>query len=160
MQPPELPALDRLDRRILNLVQENNLLSHRVIADNVGLSTPAVTRRLQRLRKIGVIRKDVSLLDAPSLGRPLAVIAEVLLHSERIQDIDSLRKVFLDCPQVQHCYYVTGEADFVLVFSLRDMAEYEQLTRQLFFDSDNVRRFKTLVAMETIKAASDVVITP
>ena len=160
MQSLELPALDRLDRRILNLVQENNLLSHRVIADNVGLSTPAVTRRLQRLRKIGVIRKDVSLLDAPSLGRPLVVIAEVLLHSERIQDIDSLRKVFLDCPQVQHCYYVTGEADFVLVFSLRDMAEYEQLTRQLFFDSDNVRRFKTLVAMETIKAASDVVITP
>lgn len=160
MQPPELPALDRLDRRILNLVQENNLLSHRVIADNVGLSTPAVTRRLQRLRKIGVIRKDVSLLDAPSLGRPLAVIAEVLLHSERIQDIDSLRKVFLDCPQVQHCYYVTGEADFVLVFSLRDMTEYEQLTRQLFFDSDNVRRFRTLVAMETIKATSDVVITP
>ena len=159
MQPPELPALDRLDRRILNLVQENNLLSHRVIADNVGLSTPAVTRRLQRLRKIGVIRKDVSLLDAPSLGRPLAVIAEVLLHSERIQDIDSLRKVFLDCPQVQHCYYVTGEADFVLVFSLRDMTEYEQLTRQLFFDSDNVRRFRTLVAMETIKATSDVVIT-
>jgi DNA-binding Lrp family transcriptional regulator len=160
MQSLELPALDRLDRRILNLVQENNLLSHRVIADNVGLSTPAVTRRLQRLRRIGVIRKDVSLLDAPSLGRPLVVIAEVLLHSERIQDIDSLRKVFLDCPQVQHCYYVTGEADFVLVFSLRDMAEYEQLTRQLFFDSDNVRRFKTLVAMETIKAASDVVITP
>ena len=160
MQPPELPALDRLDRRILNLVQENNLLSHRVIADNVGLSTPAVTRRLQRLRKIGVIRKDVSLLDAPSLGRPLAVIAEVLLHSERIQDIDSLRKVFLDCPQVQHCYYVTGEADFVLVFSLRDMTEYEQLTRQLFFDSDNVRRFRTLVAMETIKATSNVVITP
>ena len=88
------------------------------------------------------------------------MIAEVLLHSERIQDIDSLRKVFLDCPQVQHCYYVTGEADFVLVFNLRDMAEYEQLTRQLFFDSNNVRRFKTLVAMETIKADSDVVITP
>ena len=160
MQSTGLPSLDRLDRRILNLVQENNLLTHRVIADNVGLSTPAVTRRLQRLRKIGVIRKDVSLLDAPSLGRPLVVITEVVLDSERIRDIDSLRSVFLDCAQVQHCYYVTGEADFVLVFNLRDMSEYEQLTRRLFFGSDNVRRFRTLVAMETIKAESHVVISP
>ena len=133
-------------------------LPHRVIAESVGLSTPAVTRRLQRLRRAGVIRKDASLLDASQLGRPLVVVTEVQLFNERIEDIDSLRLAFLDCPQVQHCYYVTGEADFVLIFNLRDMAEYEKLTRHLFFEPGNVRRFKTLVAMETIKAGNQVVI--
>jgi DNA-binding Lrp family transcriptional regulator len=154
----ETLELDRLDHRILALVQENNLTPHRVIADKVGLSTPAVTRRLQRLRRSGVIRGDVSLLDAARLGRPLVAITEVTMYDERPQDIDALKKMFLECPQIQHCYYVTGETDFVLIFSLRDMAEYVKLTRNLFFDFGNIRRFKTLVSMETIKSNSLVLV--
>jgi len=62
--------------------------------------------------------------------------------------------------QVQHCYYVTGDADFVLVFNVADMGEYETLTRQLFFEGGNVNRFTTLVAMDTIKANQDVLVDP
>ena len=144
--------VDRTDRRILDIVQRNNLLPHREIAAQVGLSTPAVTRRLQRLRRCGLIREDVSVLDAAALGRPLTVIAEVSLGSERLADIDALRESFRGCPQVQHCYYVTGDADFILILNVADMAEYEELTRRLFFGSGNVKRFTTAVSMDTVKA--------
>ena len=152
------PTLDRIDRRILSVVQANNLTPHREIADKVGLSTPAVTRRLQRLRKSGLIQQDVSVLDAAALGRPLTIIAQVSLRSEQLADIDALRESFRRCPQVQHCYYVTGEADFILVLNVSDMAEYEELTRTLFFGSGNVKRFSTSVAMETVKAHSQVML--
>ena len=157
-EPATSPEIDRTDRRILSIVQRHNLTPHREIADIVGLSTPAVTRRLQRLRKNGLIHSDVSVLDAAALGRPLTIIAEVSLRSEQLEDIDALRESFRDCPQVQHCYYVTGDADFILILNVKDMAEYEELTRSLFFGSGNVKRFSTSVAMETVKAHSQVLL--
>ncbi len=150
------PVLDKIDRRILSVVQSNNLTPHRQIADLVGLSTPAVTRRLQRLRRNGLIQRDVSVLNASALGRPLTIIAQVSLRSEQLDDIDALRDAFRRCPQVQHCYYVTGNADFILILNVRDMAEYEELTRSLFFGSGNVTRFSTAVAMDTVKSGCQV----
>jgi DNA-binding Lrp family transcriptional regulator len=57
---------------------------------------------------------------------------------------------------VQQCYYVTGDWDFVLVLLVRDMAEYTRLTRDLFFASNNVKRFKTLVVMKRTKVSLEV----
>jgi len=57
---------------------------------------------------------------------------------------------------VQQCYYVTGEWDFVLICVVHDMDEYTSLTRELFFASNNVKRFKSLVAMNRAKVTLDV----
>lgn len=53
--------------------------------------------------------------------------------------------------EVQQCYYVTGEADFILVVSVRAMGDYEALTRRLFFQNNNVKRFRTFVSMDRVK---------
>jgi len=57
---------------------------------------------------------------------------------------------------VQQCYYVTGEWDFVLIFLVRSMDQYVELTRELFFESGNVKSFNTLVAMNRVKTGSTV----
>jgi len=62
-----------------------------------------------------------------------------------------VKQAFCAAPEVQQCYYVTGDADFVLVLLVADMAEYERLTRRLFFGNPNVRKFRTLVTMERVK---------
>ena len=151
-------AIDRKDRTILGIVQRDNMTPHRQIAEAVGLSTPAVTRRLGRLREQGYIRADVSILDQRLLERPLTIVAQVIADSEQLKALDAMRESFLRCPQVQHCYYVTGDADFVLIFNVADMAEYEALTRRLFIASGNVKRFTTFVAMETIKSGQEIAI--
>ena len=150
--------LDRIDRKILAIMQDSNLTPHREIAERVGLSAPAVTRRLKRLRGNGIIRGDVSVLDGAALGRPLVLIVEVVAHSEQTDELDTLRDAFSRCPQIQHCYYVTGEADFILIFSVSDMAEYEVLTRKLFLGCENVKRFTTFVSMETVKASDKIIV--
>ena len=150
--------LDRLDRRILEIVQENNQTPHREIAESIGLSTPAVTRRLKRLRESGIIQGDVSLLNGKVLGRSLTLIVQVSADREQTSELDAMRLTFEQCPQIQHCYYVTGDADFILIFNIGDMTEYEQLTRRLFLENNNVRRFTTFVSMDTVKANSWVVV--
>lgn len=146
-------ALDSFDCKILNLIQSNNLLPCRRISELVSLSLPAVARRLQRLRKEGVIASDISVLNQESVGAPLTIIVHVSVQSEAVDQLDVMRERFMRCPQVQQCYYVTGEVDFVLIIIARDMAEYEVLTRSLFFESGNVKHFRTFVAMQRVKVS-------
>lgn len=143
--------LDAFDYRILEILQSNNLATHREIAEAIHLSTPAVARRIRRLRSEGVIWKDVSILRPERVGNPLTIIADIEVENEAIERLDALKQRFSACPQVQQCYYVTGETDFVLIISVSDMAEYETLTRTLFFDGGNVKHFRTAVAMARVK---------
>lgn len=144
--------LDAFDRKILDLLQRNNRQSLQALAEQVNLSTSAVNRRVSVLEKAGLIREHVAVLDGAKVGRPLTVIAEVALASETQKHIEAAKKRFLACPQVQQLYYVTGDYDFFLIFRVRDMAEYEALTRELFFADSNIKRFQTRVVFEAIRA--------
>src|SRR5262249_50983797 len=85
------------------------------------------------------------------LGRSLTLIVEVGVESDRIEELDALKASFRKAPEVQQCYYVTGDVDFVLVMLVADMAEYEALTRRLFFGNPNVKKFRTLITMDRVK---------
>jgi DNA-binding Lrp family transcriptional regulator len=80
----------------------------------------------------------------------------VEMERERLDVLDAFKRRMKAEPQVQQCYYITGEADFALVCLARDMADYEALTRRLFFDDANVRRFRTNVVMSPTKVGLDV----
>jgi Lrp/AsnC family leucine-responsive transcriptional regulator len=71
--------------------------------------------------------------------------------SETAELIDAAKREFAAISEVQQCYCVTGEADFVLVVVVPMMTAYEALTRRLFFDTNNVKRFHTFVAMDRVK---------
>ncbi|WP_137391141.1 Lrp/AsnC family transcriptional regulator [Rhodoligotrophos defluvii] len=156
---PDVPP-DEFDLKILRLMQLDNLTPQREIAERVGLSAPAVARRLQRLRKTGIIKSDVSVIDQAAVGRPLTIIVQIAAESERLDLIDEMKARFARCPQVQQCYYVTGETDFILIMNVRDMAEYTELTRVLFFEGGNVKSFRTCVAMQSVKANGPVPLPP
>lgn len=150
------PGVDEFDRKILEIVQTNNMLPHREISEAVCLSVPAVARRLQRLRTEGVITSDASVVRPEFVGVPLTLIVNVSVESAELKQIDALRNRFLSCPQVQQCYDVTGDIDFILIMLVRDMIEFETLTRSLFHESGNVRRFHTFVAMQRVKVSLQV----
>ncbi|MEX3776545.1 Lrp/AsnC family transcriptional regulator [Pseudomonas sp. MYb118] len=149
-------SLDQFDRAILREVQQDANLSQIELGERVNLSSAAVNRRLKNLAAEGVIQKTVAQVHAATLGYGVTVIAEVAVESERLEWLDAMKQTFLQCPQVQQCYYVAGEFDFVLIMLVRDMEHYTQLTRELFFESNNVKRFRTLVSMSTIKTGMTV----
>jgi Lrp/AsnC family transcriptional regulator, leucine-responsive regulatory protein len=148
--------LDDFDLKILHLVQQDNLTPHRVIAEQVNLSVPSVARRLQRLRATGVIASDRSTLRPEAVGAFVTLVVHVAAESEAIELLDAMKARFQACPQVQQCYYVTGDVDFILIMSTRDMEEYTRLTRSLFFAEGNVKHFRTFVSMERVKVSLQV----
>jgi Lrp/AsnC family leucine-responsive transcriptional regulator len=151
LKRPRTAEIDDLDLKILEIVQRDNQTPQRVIAEHIGLSPPAVARRLQHLREQRVIRQDIAVIDEAAVGRPLTIVVEVTMENERLDLIDAMKARFHSCPQIRQCYYVTGGMDFILIINAKDMSEYTELTRALFFEGGNVKSFRTCVSMENVK---------
>lgn len=156
MPSPSTPQLDAFDRKILEILQRDNTTPQRTIGEAVNLSAPAVQRRIKRMTEEGVIRANVAVLDPAAVGQAITIFVEVEVISETAEQIEQAKREFAAAPQIQQCYYVTGEADFVLVIVVPTMADYEALTRRLFFGNNNVKRFRTFVAMDRIKVGLSV----
>lgn len=148
--------LDRYDRRLLAEMQCDARTAQSELGARVNLSTAAVNRRLKRLVDEKVIEKFTAVVAPEALGYALTIVVTVEVESEQIDLLDAMKRTFERCPQVQQCYYVAGEWDFVLIFAVRHMEQYNELTRQLFFSNNNVKRFKTLVVMSRIKAGLEI----
>lgn len=148
---PPAPALDRFDIAILDILQTDNTTPQRVIAQAVNLSAPAVQRRIKRLQDSGVIRDNVAVLDPVKMGMPLTIVLEVHLENERPDCTAGLRARMAAEEAVQQCYGVTGEADYLLVVNVASMADYDALTRRLFDGDVNIKRFRTSVALASLK---------
>lgn len=143
--------LDRADVAILRAVQRNNRLTSEQLAEIVHLSPTACQRRLKRLRAEGVIEADVSIVSPKAAGRPISMIVIVSLERERIDIVDRFKAAIRESRDVMIGYYVTGDADFVLVVTAEDMESYEQFTRRFFYENPNIKGFKTLVVMDRVK---------
>jgi len=143
--------MDKIDRKLLNLVQKDAGRTNIQLADDVGLSPSSCLRRMQRLHKTGIIDRIVAILNPKMSGRPVKAIVtvELKLHGEQHM------RTFLDLarqePSVTNAYSVTGEYDVALLLRLRDMDEYDALCDRLFRDQTNVARFVTMMVIRTAK---------
>ncbi|MBN7755814.1 Lrp/AsnC family transcriptional regulator [Nitratireductor aquimarinus] len=147
----EIVTLDQFDRKLLALVQKNNLRPARELAEAVGLSESAVLRRLRRMRSEGVIVADVAVVDPAVAGEVVSIHVLVSLERERSFDLDAfIRKIRLR-PEVKKIWYVTGEVDFVLLLRLPGMDHYADFVDDVFHADENVKSFKTIVAIREIE---------
>ena len=152
MPPSAAIALDAFDLRILAMYQHDVRLPAERIGDQVGLSAAAVQRRLKRLRENGVIEAEVARIAPRAVGLPITCIVTIDLDRETAAELARFKARMAACAEVQQCYYVTGQADFVLVVLAADMEAYEQFTRRHLLDDPNVRSFTTHVALERVKS--------
>ncbi len=145
--------IDEFDKKILQNVQRNNQLTSAQLADLVGLSPTSIQRRLSKLRASKVIEADISVVSPKAAGRPLMMLVAVELARERSDIIDRFKRAVRDRAEVMSAYYVTGETDFMLIVSAKDMADYEAFTRDFFYNNADIKGFKTTVVMDRIKAS-------
>lgn len=146
-------SLDTADQTILRSLQADCRLGLEQLAHACNLSVPSVQRRLKRLRDAKLIQKEIAVLNPAAFDYKMTFIVLVELERESLQELDLFRKRAKAEPQVQQCYYVTGEADFILICTAKDMQDFETLTHRLFFENSNVRRFRTSVTMDRTKVS-------
>ena len=143
--------MDRTDRRLLALLQQDATCSNAELAERVALSPSSCSRRVQRLREEGIIGRTVALIDPDAVGRSLTAIVEVMLdHHGASHRRDFIARLKAE-PAVLQAWSVTGEPDVVMILCLRDMKEYQSLSERFFAHDPNITRFRTHFAMETYK---------
>lgn len=122
-----IPALDRLDRRILHVLQDNAELSNLELAERVGLSPTPCARRVKRLVAEGVITHQVAMVDPRKLGLNLTAHISITMDRHTPDRFEAFEETVLALPEVVDCCVVTGQsADYLMKAVVRDMAHYEQ----------------------------------
>lgn len=143
--------MDRIDKKILNLLQKDNRISNQKLAETVGLSAPACLKRVKKLRERGVIMADVSIVSPQIVGHLINVIVEVEMDRDTLDVYDSFNRQMSACPEVTQCYQVTGEVDFVLVVLVPDMQTYEAFARRELASNAYLRKFRSLISLRREK---------
>src|ERR1044071_5056737 len=123
--------LDRFDRQLLRLLQEDATQTAERLAAQIGLSASAIQRRIRRLREQRVIERDVSIVDPSKVGRPALFIASLQVESERPELLAHFKEWLVLQPRVQQAFDVTGESGFVLVIAAADIMDYEAFMSRL-----------------------------
>jgi Lrp/AsnC family transcriptional regulator len=118
-------VLDRVDRRILDLLQREGALPVAEVAARTGLSTTTCWRRIQAMEAQGVILGRVALLDRSALGLDVTIFAHVKLSTQGRDAIAAFAEAIRERPEVLDCYTTMGEWDFMLRIVTRDIKAYE-----------------------------------
>jgi Lrp/AsnC family leucine-responsive transcriptional regulator len=143
--------LDRFDRQLLNLVQEDSAQTAEELADKLAHSPSAIQRRLRRLREQAVIVREVALVDPKKVGGMTFFVVSLTVERERPELLAQLRTWVATQEHIQQAFYVTGEADFVLIITAPDTETYDALMTRLMSENANVKRFSTNVTLSVVK---------
>ena len=143
--------MDQFDLKILKIIQVNNKITSETLASQVGLSSSACQRRINSMRKKRIIEKDVSIISRNKLDRKITIIVQVLSEKEGVEHEVQFKKKMFQAPEVMQCYYITGDYDYVLITTFKEMSEYEKFTRKYFLNNPNIKRFNSMVVMNKVK---------
>lgn len=144
--------LDRLDLRILDVLQRDGRITNLKLAETVGLSPTAVLARVQRLTREGYILGYEARLNPAKLGAGLLVFVEVLLDRTTPNVFEHFKAAVQAAPQVLECHMVAGGFDYLLKTRVADMADYRRFAGDVLWQLPGVRETRTYAVMEEVKS--------
>ena len=152
--------LDRIDHRILGLLQADGRMTNVELAERVGLTAPPCLRRVRTLEEAGVIRGYHAELDAVKLGYPITVFAMVSLRSQAEHDLAAFENHVAAIPEIRECHMLNGEIDFILKIVAADLNAFQRILTTHLTPAPNVAGVKTSLTIRTAKAAPGIPVDP
>ena len=147
-------TLDRIDLRILNLLQTDGRLSNLKLAEAVALSPTAVLARTQRLQREGYILGFEARLNPLKLGRGMMVFVEVLLDRTTPNVFNEFKAAVQVRDEIMECHMVAGGFDYLLKTRMADMAAYRDFAGTVLWQLPGVRETRTYAVMEEVKCTT------
>ena len=146
-----LPDLDRLDLRILQVLQQDGRTTNLKLAETVALSPTAVLARVQRLTREGYILGYEARLNPLKLGAAMLVFVEVLLDRTTPNVFDQFKAAVQVYPEIMECHMVAGGFDYLLKTRMADMLAYRNFAGTVLWQLPGVRETRTYAVMEEVK---------
>jgi DNA-binding Lrp family transcriptional regulator len=144
-------VLDRTDRRLLALLQQNNRRRLRDLADEIGISAPTCLRRMRRLEASGIIRSHAARLDPSRAGFGVTAYIEVSLVSASGSEMAAFERRMQRLAEVIRCCELAGEVDYLVTVVARDMAAFGEFTRLHFADDRRIKSYRSMLVLRDVK---------
>ena len=146
--------IDKIDRKILQVLQDDGRISNLKLAETIGLSPTAVLARTQRLQREGVILGYEARLNPAKLGRGMAVFVEVLLDRTTANVFDAFKAAVQVHGEIMECHLVAGGFDYLLKLRVQDMNAYREFAGRVLWQLPGVRETRTYAVMEEVKEST------
>ncbi|MCR6487775.1 Lrp/AsnC family transcriptional regulator [Amycolatopsis sp. OK19-0408] len=143
--------MDRTDRAIIRHLQADGRLTNTELADMVGLTPSPCLRRVRALEESGVITGYHAAVDAAALGRGFRVLVHIEMATQDIATIEAFEARIAEVDQVEQCFRLFGQPDYLLWVGVADLAAYEQLYMTVLTRLPGVARTNSQFPMKTVK---------
>ena len=143
--------LDKIDLKILKLLQQNARIPMTELAEKVGLSTTPVTERVKRLERDSIISGYHARLNPHAVGQSLLVFVEIKLRSKSGNIFEDFRREVTRIPQILECHLVSGEYDYLIKVRLPDISAYRDMLGNILLQLPAAAESRSYVVMEEVK---------
>ena len=143
-------SLDRIDIAILETLQKDGRISNAALAETVGLSQSACSRRLDMLERSGAIRGYHARLSNDAVGHTMTAIVHISLSGQFEKSLSEFEAAIRHCPNVLSCHLMSGEYDYILRVAARDLQDYERVHKQWLSAMPHVTRINSSFALREI----------
>lgn len=148
---PSADQLNRIDRHILRILQQDGRMSYAELARQVGLTTTPCIERVKRLEREGYINGYTAIVNPEYLDAGLIVFVQIRLVRTAPETFEDFKSAVIRLPEVQECYLVSGNFDYLIKARVADMAAYREFLGETLLTVPGVQESTSIVVMEAVK---------
>lgn len=143
--------LDKIDLKILKILQENAKITNLQLSAEIGLSPAPTLERVKKLETAKLIKGYYTQVDEEALGIGIKAIIQITLTRQLENAISNFKKEIAKIPEIMECYQVTGNADYVLIALLKDIRHFENLISLRLSKVEEIGQMQTMVILSKVK---------
>ena len=143
--------LDKIDLKILKILQENAKITNLQLSGEIGLSPAPTLERVKKLETAKLIQGYYTQVNEEALGIGIKAVIQITLARQLENAISNFKKEISKIPEIMECYQVTGNADYILIVLLKDIRDFENLISQRLSKVEEIGQIQTMVILSKIK---------
>lgn len=143
--------LDKIDLKILKILQENAKITNLQLSAEIGLSPAPTLERVKKLETAKLIKGYYTQVNEEALGIGIKAIIQITLTRQLENAISNFKKEINKIPEIMECYQVTGNADYILIALLKDIRDFENLISQRLSKVEEIGQMQTMVILSKVK---------
>ncbi|WDP89212.1 MAG: Lrp/AsnC family transcriptional regulator [Desulfobacter sp.] len=143
--------MDRIDKKILNTLQDNGKITNAKLSKIVGISAPATLERVRRLEMSGVISHFTAVVDPEKIGFSITAIVSIALSLSKLASVAQIKEQLAGLDEVMECYQIAGGNDFILKVVARDIKAYGEFMNEKLTQIEGIQKIESSFVIDSIK---------
>ena len=146
-----MKSLDKLDYKILNILQEDNTIAIKDLAERIGLSFTPTYERVKSLKNNGIIKKYVAIVDREKVGYELVAYCNVTIKNKSVEILRDFEEKLNKCPEIVEVVSVSGVYDYMIKIVTKNIKEYNDFVEKTFTNYPHIGDYHSSIVLCTVK---------